>query len=554
MFAVLGDTCPAASNITQFGLPNGGTQPQTILYGPDNFYWTVGFITDQIIRINPTNGSIKTYTTPSTPSHPYGLVAIGNTLWFTENGLNKIGMFFTNTVTGGKDHTFVEFPIHAANNGSTPCGPAGMTLGPDGNLWFVEAQTNKIGVFSPVTTNMLNEFSAPFVQNFRQYYNIVTGPDNNLWFTDTGGGRICAMTTNGSVTVFALETNSQPYDIIVGPDKAMWFSEFNLSRIGRLDTNCFAAVAISTNGQIFTNGQVFTNSVVFTNGFSEIAVPTNNNNSVSLTNAQPSGLTVVTNGTNVNIWFTEFAGSAIDRLDRIPTTNGFTNILTRFPTPTINAQPTFLVSGAADTNIWFGESGNDTIGRLVLDHFLTLTVTNIPWIGTNFSGILATFTDDPTNGFPTNYSATIDWGDGSNNVLLANSRTTNAFLNIFTNKGVGGFIVRGSHTYTDFSVFPVNLFITNTGTNYSTGGATGSASFTITTMPAPSLALDPVGSNKVALSWTIANTNTAILQMTTNMAPPNWVNVTNIPYLGPGYQFTVTNNKSGRAFYRLKVN
>ena len=234
MFAALTDSCPAAFNITQFGLPAGGTQPETIVYGPDNFYWTVGFNSDQIIRIIPTNGNIKTYGTPSSASHPFGLVAIGNNLWFTENNANKIGLFFTNAVVnGGKDHTFVEFPIHSTNNTKIPCGPAGMTLGPDNNLWFVEAQTNKIGVFNPIGTNLVEEFSVPFVQNFRQYYNIVTGPDGNLWFTDTGAVRICAITTNGATAVFPLATNCQPFDIVVGPDNAMWFSEFIGGKIGR---------------------------------------------------------------------------------------------------------------------------------------------------------------------------------------------------------------------------------------------------------------------------------------------------------------------------------
>ncbi|HZQ46486.1 MAG TPA: hypothetical protein VFC07_05710, partial [Verrucomicrobiae bacterium] len=127
-----------ASNITEYGLPNGGSRPATIVYGADNFYWVAGFQTGQIIRITPTNGAMKAYGIPSSASYPFGLLSLGTNIWFTEYGANKIGLLYTNTDTGSGDHTFKEFPIHASNNTGILCGPAGMTLGPDGNLWFVE--------------------------------------------------------------------------------------------------------------------------------------------------------------------------------------------------------------------------------------------------------------------------------------------------------------------------------------------------------------------------------------------------------------------------------
>ena len=50
----------------------------------------------------------------------------------------KIGMISPTT------HAIAEFAI------PTPVsGPAGITAGPDGNLWFTESYTNKIGTISP---------------------------------------------------------------------------------------------------------------------------------------------------------------------------------------------------------------------------------------------------------------------------------------------------------------------------------------------------------------------------------------------------------------------
>src|SRR5260221_14225385 len=69
-------------------------------------------------------------------------------------------------------------------------------------------------------------------------YNIVTGPDGNLWFTENFTGKIGRITTNGTITDFPLpSTNCQPFDIIVGPDNALWFSEFASNKIGRITTD-----------------------------------------------------------------------------------------------------------------------------------------------------------------------------------------------------------------------------------------------------------------------------------------------------------------------------
>ena len=56
--------------------------------------------------------------------------------------------------------------------------PPGITAGPDGNLWFTEYSTSKIG---KITTNgAITEFAAP-----ASTYSITAGPDGNLWFTET---------------------------------------------------------------------------------------------------------------------------------------------------------------------------------------------------------------------------------------------------------------------------------------------------------------------------------------------------------------------------------
>src|SRR5438034_10579201 len=77
---------------------------------------------------------IAEYPLPSAHSLPIGIAAgpDGN-LWFTDDGLNKIGRI---TTAGA----ITEYLVPTACSG-----PTGIAAGPDGNLWFTEADGKKIG-------------------------------------------------------------------------------------------------------------------------------------------------------------------------------------------------------------------------------------------------------------------------------------------------------------------------------------------------------------------------------------------------------------------------
>jgi hypothetical protein len=65
-----------------------------------------------------------------------------------------------------------------------------ITSGPDGNLWFTEDQTSRIG---KITTNgTITEYSSGITAGAVPLY-ITTGSDRNLWFTELSGNRIGRM-------------------------------------------------------------------------------------------------------------------------------------------------------------------------------------------------------------------------------------------------------------------------------------------------------------------------------------------------------------------------
>src|SRR5205807_545031 len=83
--------------------------------------------------------------------------------------------------------------------------PHGITVGPDGNLWFTETSTDKIGRITP--GGVVTEFSSGITADSGPYY-ITAGPDGNLWFTEFFGNKIGKITTTGTVTEYSAGLSS----------------------------------------------------------------------------------------------------------------------------------------------------------------------------------------------------------------------------------------------------------------------------------------------------------------------------------------------------------
>jgi hypothetical protein len=96
-----------------------------------------------------------------------------------------------------------------------------------------------------------------------------------------------------------------------------------------------------------------------------------------------------------------------------------------------------------------------------------ITATGVPVTATEgiaFNGTVATFTDPDTNATASEYSATIDWGDGSPTSAGTVSGPT-----------AGTFTVTGSHTYADEGVYTTTVVITDSDTASNTKTVTSTA-------------------------------------------------------------------------------
>ena len=232
--------------------------------------------------------------------------------------------------------SFTEFPLTANTH------PLGIASGPDGNLWFVEANANQIGRITP--TGTITEFPIPTPNSLP--VDAVAGPDGNIWFVEFDGNQIGRITPTGAITEFSIPTAaSKPQAITAGPDGNLWFAE--------------GADSANNIARITPTGTV-----------TEFSIPT--------AQSLPRDITT---GPDGNLWFVEDHGNKVGRITP-------TGIITEFRLPTANSSPQFITAGA-DGNLWFTESSASNVGRIVPGAPNTITEVRISATATFPTGITA---------------------------------------------------------------------------------------------------------------------------------------------------------------------
>jgi streptogramin lyase len=286
-------------------------------------------------------GQISEYGVP-TGSKPYGIAAgpDGN-LWFTDTGTGKIGKI----TTGG---TITEY---ASENNE----PEGITAGPDGNLWFVEHTLRHVAHMT--TAGALTEYVLTRTGTYN--VGIAAGPDEKLWFTESETSYIGKITTNDEVAgEYALPSGSKPYGITVGSDRNLWFTNFGTGKIGKITTAGTITeynlpsgsepygIASGPDGNLwFTNyGTSKIGKITTAGTVSEYALPSG---------SSPNAIAL---GPDGNLWFTDYGTSKIGRI----TTSG---TVTEYAL-TGGSAPHGIAAGS-DNGMWFTDYGTNKIGRII---------------------------------------------------------------------------------------------------------------------------------------------------------------------------------------------
>jgi streptogramin lyase len=296
---------------------------------------------------------ITEFPVPTHGAYPGGIAAgPDGDLWFTELETNKIGRMTTaGTVVN-------EYQVEGTLVSEVP---AGIVAGPDGAMWFTVYSNNQIGRIT--TAGKVTLLDIP--TSNAGAVDIVVGPDGNLWFTESSSNKIGSVSTAGAFREFPIPTaGSEPTGITSGPDGNLWFSETDGGKIGRVTTSgTFTEFVLPDAGDTpqplkITAGpdgnlwfvEYGGNQVgrVTTSGtITEFPIPTAGAASI-----------LITAGSDGNLWFTELNADKVASV----TTAG---VVTEYPVPTANASPAGITAGP-DGNIWFTESSANQVGRVTL--------------------------------------------------------------------------------------------------------------------------------------------------------------------------------------------
>lgn len=222
-----------AGVVTEFTVPTANAQPQMIIGASDGNLWFTEYSTSpspgtsKIAKVT-TSGTFTEFSTLFAPpplDEPLGLVDRGDgNVWYVGFGSSRVGF---QSISGG---TAGETSVPTAN-----AAPFGIASADDGNLYYTESATDKIGRI----TNLFTAQSEISLTTGTTPEQIVAGPDDNLWFTESGTSKIGRLSPSSfSVTgEFPTATaNAQPTGIAVGKDGALWFTETGLDKIGRITT------------------------------------------------------------------------------------------------------------------------------------------------------------------------------------------------------------------------------------------------------------------------------------------------------------------------------
>jgi virginiamycin B lyase len=307
---------------------------------------------------------ITEYELPTPESAPGGItVGPDGALWFHMSVGNKLGRITT-------DGRLTEYPIPVPNASQRFQGFLGV--GPDRAIWFTmnARDVNRIGRLTldgrfadfPIPTPNGGPFAA------------TAGPDGAVWFTETDANQIGRITVDGAITEFPLPTpDSRPLGIVLGPDGALWFTEVGGNKLARITTaGAVTEFPVPTPNSFLLRNAVGPDRAIWFVGYDAntvgrvtvdggvtefrlpSAVPVPRPTGEILT-AGPIGITAGPDGA---LWFTEGPANRIGRI----TTDGR---ITEYPVPSPNSSPYHIVSGP-DGALWFTQIMGNRIGRAQL--------------------------------------------------------------------------------------------------------------------------------------------------------------------------------------------
>jgi streptogramin lyase len=136
-----------------------------------------------------------------------------------------------------------------------------VALGPDGNMWTTNTQSNSISRVAP-TGGLATTFVAP---SANLPTGIIAGPDGAMWFAYGTANKIGRIDMNGNFTEYSFTSGTGAYDIAAGSDGNLWFTIVGAPKVGRITpAGAVTEFDVGVNPQFLTAGPSGSNRLYFT--------------------------------------------------------------------------------------------------------------------------------------------------------------------------------------------------------------------------------------------------------------------------------------------------
>ncbi len=212
---------PSAGTIPATGLGLG--QARGIAVGPDGNVWVSDATNNQVIIVSPAGTKVDAVSLPAGFNARNIAKGADGNMWVADFTA-MTGRIARITVSG------TTRTLDPPNGFPTPGGVNVMDViaGKDGNLWYT-AQGTTVGRMTPagVATNFTSQGVDPF--------GITLGPDGAVWFAEFQGNAIGRVGYNGATShVTGLTAGGGPRYATGGPGATVWFTEDTGNRVGRI--------------------------------------------------------------------------------------------------------------------------------------------------------------------------------------------------------------------------------------------------------------------------------------------------------------------------------
>ncbi len=210
----------ASQKLIEYAMPQPNSDLMSTLVGSDGNIWLGEMGQNLLGRFNPATHILDEWPVPNGHNGVMDMAAgAAGDIWFAEEAGGFIGHFQPQTCA------FTEYPL-TAQSGARPS-PVGLTIAPDGKVWFTDISTGLFGYVDPVSqsvrTYFLPELDTPGTPI---PYDIAADSAGNVWIALISSPQIVRFhpATSEFYTYTVPIAQAQINAITVAPNGAVWFA------------------------------------------------------------------------------------------------------------------------------------------------------------------------------------------------------------------------------------------------------------------------------------------------------------------------------------------